>query len=81
MLIETLFLRLFELDQREIKEIVQEIVNIYKGAIFKNKTTSYTIYSHNFQHNLIFKRFIIYRKVLSKIYETQWTIKNFWWTR
>ena len=38
MLIETLFLRLFEPDQSEIKEIVQEIVNIHNGAIFKNGT-------------------------------------------
>ena len=34
MLIETLFLRLFEPDQSEIKEIV----NIHNGAIFKNGT-------------------------------------------
>ena len=40
MLIETLFFRLFEPDQSEIKEIVQEIVNIHKGAIFKNGTWS-----------------------------------------
>ena len=40
MLLETLFLRLFEPDQSEIKEIVQEIVNIHNGAIFKNGTTS-----------------------------------------
>ena len=39
MLIETLFLRLFEPDQSEIKEIVQEIVNIHNGAIVKNGTT------------------------------------------
>ena len=39
-LIETLFLRLFEPDQSEIKEIVQEIVNIHNGAIFKNGTIS-----------------------------------------
>ena len=38
MLIETLFLRLFEADQGEIKKIVQEIVNIHNGAIFKNGT-------------------------------------------
>ena len=38
MLIETLFLRLFEPDQSQVKEIVQEIVNIHNGAIFKNKT-------------------------------------------
>ena len=38
MLIETLFLRLFEPDQSEIKQIVQEIVNIHNGAIFKNGT-------------------------------------------
>ena len=38
MLIKTLFLRLFERDQSEIKEIVQEIVNIHNGAIFKNET-------------------------------------------
>ena len=38
MLIETLFLRLFESDQSEIKEIVQEIVNIHNGTIFKNGT-------------------------------------------
>ena len=38
MLIETLFLQLFEPDQSEIKEIVQEIVNIYNGVIFKNGT-------------------------------------------
>ena len=38
MLIETLFLRLFEPDQSEIKEIVQEIANIHNGAIFKNET-------------------------------------------
>ena len=38
MLIETLFLRLFEPDQSEIKEIVQEIVNIHNEAIFKNET-------------------------------------------
>ena len=38
MLIEMLFLQLFELDQSEIKEIVQEIVNIHNGAIFKNGT-------------------------------------------
>ena len=37
-LIETIFLRLFEPDQSEIKEIVQEIVNIQNGAIFKNGT-------------------------------------------
>ena len=42
MLIETLFLRLFEPDQSEIKEIVQEIVNIHNGAIFKNGTVGYT---------------------------------------
>ena len=40
MLIETLFLRLFEPDQSKIKEIVQEIVNIHNGAIFKNGTTA-----------------------------------------
>ena len=34
MLIETLFLRLFEPDQSEIKEIFQEIVNIYTGGDF-----------------------------------------------
>ena len=38
MLIKTLFLRLFEPDQSKIKEIVQEIVNIHNGAIFKNGT-------------------------------------------
>ena len=38
MLIETLFLRLFEPDQSEIKEIVQEIVNIHNTAILKNET-------------------------------------------
>ena len=38
MLIETLFLRLFEPDQSKIKEFVQEIVNIHNGAIFKNGT-------------------------------------------
>ena len=38
MLIETFFLRLFEPDQSEIKEIVQEIVNIHNGEIFKNGT-------------------------------------------
>ena len=38
MLIVTLFLRLFEPDQSKIKEIVQEIVNIHNGAIFKNGT-------------------------------------------
>ena len=38
MLIETLFLRLFQPDQSKIKEIVQEIVNIHNGAIFKNRT-------------------------------------------
>ena len=38
MLIETLFLRLFEPDQSEIKEIFQEIVNIHNGAIFKYGT-------------------------------------------
>ena len=32
MLIETLFLRLFEPDQSEIKEIFQEIVNIHNGG-------------------------------------------------
>ena len=41
MLIETLFLWLFEPDQSEIKENVQEIVNIHNGAIFKNVTTIY----------------------------------------
>ena len=41
MLIETLFLRLFEPDQSEIEEIVQEIVNIHYGAIFKNGTKRY----------------------------------------
>ena len=41
MLIETLFLWLFEPDQSEIKEIVQEIVNIQNGAIFKNGTVSF----------------------------------------
>ena len=40
-LIETVFLRLFEPDQSEIKEIVQEIVNIHNGAIFKNGTVTY----------------------------------------
>ena len=40
LLIETLFLRLFESDQSEIKEIVQEIVNIHNGAIFKYGTSS-----------------------------------------
>ena len=34
MLIETLFLRLFEPDQSEIKEIFQEIVNINNGGDF-----------------------------------------------
>ena len=34
MLIETLFLRLFEPDQSEIKEIFQEIVNIHTGGDF-----------------------------------------------
>ena len=34
MLIETLFLRLFEPDQSEIKKIFQEIVNIYNGGNF-----------------------------------------------
>ena len=43
MLIETLFLWLFKPDQSEIKEIVQEIVNIHNGAIFKNETTRYNI--------------------------------------
>ena len=38
MLIETLFLEIFELDQSEIKEILQELVNIHNGAIFKNAT-------------------------------------------
>ena len=38
MFIETLFLRLFEPDQSEINEIVQEIVNIHNGAISKNGT-------------------------------------------
>ena len=42
MLIETLFLRLFEPDQSEIKEIFQEIVNIHNGAIFKNGTVIYS---------------------------------------
>ena len=37
MLIETLFLRLFEPDQSEIKEIVN--TRIHNGAIFKNGTT------------------------------------------
>ena len=41
MLIETLFLRLFEPDQSEIKEIVQKIVNIHNGAIFKNGTDAF----------------------------------------
>ena len=41
MLIETLFLRLVEPDQSEIKEIVQEIVNIHNGAIFKNGTIGF----------------------------------------
>ena len=34
MLIETLFLRLFEPDQSEIKEIFQEVVNIHNGGDF-----------------------------------------------
>ena len=34
MLIDTLFLRLFEPDQSEIKEIFQEIVNIHNGSDF-----------------------------------------------
>ena len=38
MLIETLFLLLFEPDQSEIKENFHEIVNIHNGAIFKNGT-------------------------------------------
>ena len=42
MLIETLFLLLFEPDQSEIKKIVQEIVNIHNGAIFKNGTVGIT---------------------------------------
>ena len=33
MLIEMLFLRLFEPDQSEIKEIFQEIVNIHNGGM------------------------------------------------
>ena len=33
-LIKTLFLRLFEPDQSEIKEIFQEIVNIHNGGDF-----------------------------------------------
>ena len=41
MVIETLFLRLFEPDQSEIKEIVQEIVNIHNGEIFKKGTQGY----------------------------------------
>ena len=32
-----LFLGLFEPDQSEIKKIVQEIVNIHNGAIFKTE--------------------------------------------
>ena len=40
MFIEMLFLWLFEPDQSENKEIVQEIVNIHNGAIFKNGTTT-----------------------------------------
>ena len=44
MLIETLFLWLFELDQSKIKEIVQEIVNIHNGVIFKNGTKIYKKY-------------------------------------
>ena len=38
MLIETLFLRLFEPDQSEIKGVFQEIVNTHNGTIFKNGT-------------------------------------------
>ena len=38
LLIKPLFLRLFEPDQSEIKEIFQEIVNIHTGEIFKNET-------------------------------------------
>ena len=34
MLIETLFLRLFEPDQSKIKKIFQEIVNIHNGGNF-----------------------------------------------
>ena len=34
LLIKTLFLRLFEPDQNEIKEIFQEIVNIHNGGNF-----------------------------------------------
>ena len=34
MLIETLFLRLFEPDQSEVKEIFQEIVHIHNGGNF-----------------------------------------------
>ena len=36
-----LFLWLFEPDQSEIKKIVQEIVNIHNGAIFKNGTPGF----------------------------------------
>ena len=46
--IETLFLRLFEPDQSEIKEIVQEIVNIHNGAIFKNGTDPFLLMLINY---------------------------------
>ena len=42
MLIKTLFLRLFQPDQSKIKEIIQEIVNIHNGSIFKNGTASFS---------------------------------------
>ena len=49
MLIETLFLRLFEPTKAKFKEIVQEIVNIHNGAIFKNGTVvELIIYSLQF---------------------------------
>ena len=51
MLIETLFFRLFEPDQSEIKKIFQEIVNIHNGAIFKNGTLINSQSSHNLQNS------------------------------
>ena len=63
MLIETLFLRLFEPHQSEIKEIVQEIVNIHNGAIFKNGTILYyyldtLIYNINNRQSTIILNFM-----------------------
>ena len=66
MLIETLFRRLFEPDQSENKEIVQEIVNIHNGAIFKNGTHSLAKYRLNCVHAMFNFTYQIPKTIVEK---------------